>query len=115
MAKLSECLEAPAIFPVADDRFQCTSGPLVKMAYLQTRAVSHAQRVRSLYKEAVRNLESTYGYHRYFSIFLYCLIFNLQKLRDISYVSFAPNALSAFMNFVSRGGVCLGHERAYSG
>ncbi|XP_025115627.1 NADH dehydrogenase [ubiquinone] 1 beta subcomplex subunit 9-like [Pomacea canaliculata] len=35
------------------------------MAYLQTRAVSHAQRVRSLYKEAVRNLESTYGYHRH--------------------------------------------------
>ncbi|KAK7497735.1 hypothetical protein BaRGS_00011130 [Batillaria attramentaria] len=35
------------------------------MAYLQTKAISHAQRVRSLYKEAVRQLQSTYGYKRY--------------------------------------------------
>ncbi|KAK7115118.1 NADH dehydrogenase [ubiquinone] 1 beta subcomplex subunit 9-like [Littorina saxatilis] len=35
------------------------------MSYLQTRTVSHALRVRKLYKEGCRQLQALYGYHRH--------------------------------------------------
>ncbi|XP_076449718.1 NADH dehydrogenase [ubiquinone] 1 beta subcomplex subunit 9-like [Babylonia areolata] len=35
------------------------------MSYLQTSVISHAQRVRRLYKEASRQLQALYGYQRH--------------------------------------------------
>lgn len=98
-----------------------TSAAESKMSYLQARAISHAERVRRLYKEAIRQLQAQYGFQRSKSLSFignfvqFDLWSQVAEKRvsavsseDFAYLSYSSRLLNSIysIHFVNRLQVC---------